>query len=171
MISEHSDAITDITLLSFTAQHVDRTFQWVKNPELRRLFLMRGELDLDSHMAYFSRVLNDDRQIWYALIFQGEHIGNCGLKNLDLKKKECELWIYIGEQAIRGKGIGRKATVMLIERSKEIGCHHIYLHVADFNNVAIKMYSSLGFCRSIDQGDLSAWKKRGIRVIRMELAQ
>jgi len=115
--------------------------------------------------------LNDARQVWYAIILQGEHIGNCGLKNLDLNKKECELWIYVGEQKMRGKGIGKKATVMLIEKAKELGYHTIYLHVADFNHVAIKMYSSLGFYRSIDQGDLSTWEDRGIKVIRMELVQ
>lgn len=171
MISEHSDAIMDITLSLFTAQHISRTFQWVKNPELRRLFLIRGEPDYDSHISYFSKVLKDERQIWYALIFQGEHIGNCGLKNLDLKKKECELWIYIGEQRNRGRGIGKKATIMLIEKAKELGYYHIYLHVADFNNAAIRMYSGLGFYRSVDQGDMSGWKDRGIGVIRMELAQ
>ncbi len=171
MTSEHQDGSMSITLLPFTAHHVGRTFQWVQNPELRRSFLMTGEPNRDSHKAYFSKVLNDDRQIWYALVFQGKHIGNCGLKNLDPVRKECELWIYIGEQGLQGKGIGKKATALLLERAKQRGFQRIYLHVADFNSIAIKMYSNLGFFRSTEQRDLSAWKTKGIRVIKMELVQ
>lgn len=162
--------LRDIVIIPFTERHVKRTFQWVKNPELQRLFLMREEPKITIHHAYFERVLKDHTQKLYAIVFEGRHIGNCGIKNIKLAEKEGELWIYIGDPELWGKGIGKYSTNLLIREGLEmLGLKMVCVHVAELNMVAIKMYEKLGFVIDEGQGLSSEWKNRNCRVIRMEL--
>ena len=85
-------------------------------------------------------------------------------------EKEGELWIYIGDPELWGRGIGKYATNLLIRKGFEIlGLKKIYVHVAEFNMVAITIYSQLGFVMDEGQGLSGEWQNRNSKVIRMEL--
>lgn len=153
-----------IRLAPLTAEDVARTFDWVSRPALRRAFLMRGELTRAAHEAYFARVLADPAQRAYAIHCDGEHVGNCGFKHLDLSAGEGELWIYLGEPAMRGKGIGEAATRLLLEEGTgRLGLRRICAHVAADNEPARRLYCRVGFIEAGAGG--GEWEGRG--VIRM----
>jgi RimJ/RimL family protein N-acetyltransferase len=157
------------SLVPFEQLHIRKTFEWVSDAEMRRLFLMRGEVTWDGHLKYFSKALSDATQFIYAILDENsQHVGNCGFKNI--KPHEGELWIYLGESSTRGKGIGTSATRLLVnEGFTRHDFRLIYLHVADFNAAAISMYINLGFVEVPLQGDASDWAGRDCRIIRMEL--
>lgn len=149
--------------------HIFKTFGWVSNFELQRLFLLRDNVVWDEHEKYFKKILTDSSQKVYAILANGKHIGNCGLKNIDLKKNEAELWIYIGKKSEQGKGIGRFATELLIQKVfQEFGIEMIFIHVADFNIRALSMYRSIGF-REVNLKNNGEWADRGCNIVRMEL--
>ena len=130
----------------------------------------RGEVTWEGHLAYFERVLADPCQRVYAILDGGVHVGNCGFKNLAPKTREGELWIYLGDSATRGKGIGLQATHLLVEEGfGRLGLDMIYLHVADFNAAARSIYGKLGFSEVPLQGNADSWAGRDCEVIRMEL--
>lgn len=159
-----------VTLNPFGKEHIEQTFAWVSNPVLRKLFLMRGEVTWEGHFAYFERVLTDPAQRVYAVIADGRHAGNCGFKNLATNKGEGELWIYLGDPATRGRGIGLVATRLLVEEGFDnLGLGLIYLHVADFNMAARQVYRKLGFIEVPLKETGDGWGDRGCEIIRMEL--
>lgn len=159
-----------IFLIPFTEKHVERTFQWVSKPELQHVFLIRGNVTWEGHRNYFGKVLSDPSQKVYAIFADGRHVGNCGFKNMSFSKAEAEIWIYIGEPSERSKGIGRLATELLMKDGLEtLGLRSLYLHVADFNLAARKMYKKLGFIEVPLSEEAKEWQNRGCRVIRMEL--
>ena len=159
-----------VSLEPYIQKHVLKTFKWVLNPELRKLFLMRGEPTWEVHNKYFERVLQDHSQRVYAILAGDEHVGNCGLKNLLSLRKVGELWIYIGEPSIRGKGIGKRATELLLHEGFEVlGLKMIYTHVADFNTAARRLYKKLGFHEVPLINDSNEWANRQCKIIRMEL--
>lgn len=158
-----------IRLIGFSAQHIQKTFEWISEPELRRMFLMRGEPSWEEHVAYCNRILADPKQSVYAICFGEEHVGNCGFKNI-IEKTEGELWIYMGSPLVRGKGVGTSATKLLLEEGfRHLDLSMIYLHVADFNVAAHTVYEKLGFVEVPLRGDASDWAGRDCRIIRMEL--
>ncbi len=162
-------SISQVVLEPFTKVHVKPTFEWVKDPELRRMFLMRGEPTWQGHKAYFKKVLADPTQHVYAILSNGVHIGNCGIKNVSPAKKEGELWIYIGDVTARGKGISKKATELLIRQAFELyRLEMVYVHVAEFNTIAQGLYKRLGFIE-VPLDNTSEWTNREGRVLRMEL--
>lgn len=62
--------------------------------------------------------------------------------------KNGRLWMdrLLIDKSYQGKGYGKKALSMLLERlQREYSCNEIYLSVYDNNPVAIRMYESFGF--------------------------
>lgn len=158
-----------IRLIAFSELHIMKTFEWISDPELRRMFLLRGDPSWDGHSAYCRRLLADTGQKVYAICCGDEHVGNCGLKNI-IEKSEGELWVYIGSPLVRGKGIGTITTKLLLEEGlRHRDLRMIYLHVADFNTAARRVYGKLGFVEVPLRGDAAAWAGRDCRIIRMEL--
>ena len=161
---------SEINLIPFTWEHVEPTFEWVKDPEFQRLFLMRGIPSKEKHQSYFNTVLADKTQRLYAVLHQGRHVGNGGIKNIDPEKKEGELWIYVGSPVMRGKGTGKCATNLLIKEAFErMNLLIIYVHVAKFNHVALKMYEHLGFKKCSDNIVSEDWQNRQHEIIKMKL--
>lgn len=156
-----------VHLVPLTTEHMSKTYEWVRDVELRRMFLMRGEQPTwEEHCAYFERLLKDPTQMAFGVMRDEEHIGNCGFKHLRKPGASGELWVYLGEKCNRGIGIGKKAVMQLMAIGvNELGLEKLVVHVADFNTAAQRLYASLGFCVSNDVGD--EWSGRDRRVIRM----
>lgn len=156
-----------VALRDFTPDHVTQTFEWVQDPELRRLFTMRGDPTWDTHTAYFDAVLRDPAQKVFALYAGGTHVGNCGLKNI--APDSAELWIYIGAREHRGKQYGRRGCELLLECAREMGLSRVDLHVLASNTPALRVYERLGFERvTMAPADAAAWADRGLEIARME---
>ncbi len=158
-----------IRLTPFSETHIGRTFEWVREPDFQRLFLMRQAPTWEGHLAHFRGVLADESQRVYAIVEEGRHIGNSGIKNISQSDGSGEIWIYIGDRADRGKGAGSRATELLMQEGfRKLGLRTVYIHVADFNEQAVRMYRRLGFAESVSSGNNGEWMGRGCTVIRME---
>ncbi|QTA87908.1 GNAT family N-acetyltransferase [Desulfonema magnum] len=160
-----------VQIAPFTERSIKKTFLWIQNPMLRRDFLMRGELPtFETHLVYFKKTLKDPSQKVFAILCNEEHVGNCGLKHIVLNK-ESELWIYIGEENLKNKGVASIATKQLVDHAfNELGLVRLYLHLADFNMAAVKLYKKLGFSE-VPLRDSFEWANRGVKIIRMELSK
>jgi len=160
----------DVCLIPFTPEHLAKTFEWVSDATLQRDFLIRKKPTWDEHRRYFEKTLSDPGQKVFAIMQNGAHAGNCGLKHISLEKKEGELWIYIGDPAMRKKGLGKKALELLIgQAGTRIGLKKLIAHVADFNQAARRLYEQRGFTGSPDPAPESDWQTHNCKVIRMEL--
>jgi len=77
---------------------------------------------------------------------EGEHIGNCGLFNIDEVKQEAEVGIMIGNRAYWDRGYGTDAILTLL---KYIFSHttlnRVYLKTLDWNLRAQKCFTKCGF--------------------------
>jgi RimJ/RimL family protein N-acetyltransferase len=161
-----------VSLIPFTRDHVEKTFTWVTDAEFQQLFLMRGHPTWVGHQAYFDRVLADPTQCVFAIIHDKVHVGNCGLKNL-VRGKDGELWLYVGEVTLRRKKIGRRAADLLLNFGFEVlRLEMIYLHFADFNVGARRLYEHIGFRQvSLKESNSEEWGKKPCEIIRMEITR
>ena len=76
----------------------------------------------------------------------GDYIGGCGINNTDLKNRNCEIGIFIGDKNVWGKGYGTDALEVLINFIfNELNLEKIKLSTYSFNDRAIKCYTKLGF--------------------------
>lgn len=73
-------------------------------------------------------------------------IGNCGIKEIDWRRRCGEVGLFIGSEADRGKGYGKEALRLLLGYCFEtLNLHNVELHVFSFNARAIAAYKSVGF--------------------------
>lgn len=138
-----------IDLRQPTSLDIRRTFHWLQNETLRREFQMASRPEPAQHFNYWRKLRDDNTQRVYAIYYEGRHVGNCGLKNIDVTNAESELWIYLGDEAERGKGVAKAAIKELQHTARlELKCKRMYLHVAKDNLPAVHLYVATGFVPS-----------------------
>lgn len=146
------------------------SFHWLQDAGLRQQFLMRGDAPTRRHhFRYWRRLLSDPAQRIYS-IYQGRrHIGNAGLRNIDQATGQAELWLYLGEAAERGAGLGKLVVQQLEDVIREhLGCRTAVLHVSRLNLPAYRLYCQVGYQLSVCQDAVEAGFLPGLEVVRME---
>ena len=131
-----------------------RIRRWMADPDLIRFTVLvpgpdytparpftRQEAD-----RYLERMLEAPDGRAYAIMCDGVHVGNVGLKAIDLRSRSAECFIEIGESSARGHGVGTQAMRLLIEYAfRNLHLAEVRLGVFEFNTRAIQMYRQLGF--------------------------
>ncbi|MDR3048681.1 MAG: GNAT family N-acetyltransferase [Elusimicrobiota bacterium] len=158
-----------VVLKPFSQENISKTFDFIQNSDLRKMFSMRGEPDLSNHIRHWECVLNDAAQKVFAIYLGDNHLGNCGLKNI--KNDESEFWIYIGDGNYRNKGFGKQAAEKLLNIAfSKYRLRKIYLYVLDFNAAAVNIYKLFGFKKiEMNDADKIIWHGRDDSIIKMEL--
>lgn len=157
-----------VILKPFGREHLWRTYCWLVNSkQLRQSFMMRSKPTWCGHKKYWTEVVADRKRAAYAIYAGGEHVGNCGFKNINLSERVGELWIYIGRSSCCGKGIGKEAVRNLLRVGCDVyGFQDIYLHVGRENDIARRLYTYFGFVRIALAGE---WQGRARDVLSMHL--
>ncbi|MBI5495413.1 MAG: GNAT family N-acetyltransferase [Deltaproteobacteria bacterium] len=143
-----------ISLRPLAAGDTDNIRRWMGDPELVRFtvlvpgpeYAVGGVAGPDATERYIEQLLHDSRRVSYAILRDGSHVGNVGLKDYDTGRPEAECFIEVGEPRLRGQGIGRQAMLLLLEQCYgPLRLESVRLGVFDFNTSAIRMYRGLGF--------------------------
>lgn len=145
-----------VHLEAFSEKHLDATYQWMQDNELKKNFLFRKILSIQDHKNWFDSYLKDSSQNILAIYYENTHVGNLGLKNIDKINNNAETWIYIGEASMKGKGISAQAYKLVFDSCKN-ELHKVYAHIADFNQSSVKMYQKVGFRKEGDFKDQIYW--------------
>jgi RimJ/RimL family protein N-acetyltransferase len=141
----------EIRLRPMLAEHVGATFGWLEDGDLRAAIDSRGAPEPEEHAAYWARRLAAKDEEAYAVTAGGRHVGNGGLL-VDPRRRKAELWLYIGEPASRGAGVGREAARLLLERAfAGLGLRRAAVRVVSTNPAAVRFWRSLGF---VEEGRL-----------------
>lgn len=95
---------------------------------------------------YLRTLMGERTRRSFAILVDDRHVGNVGLKELDLARGTAECFIEIGESDVRGLGVGRRAMELLLEHAfVELDLDEITLGVFEFNQPARALYHRLGF--------------------------
>jgi UDP-2,4-diacetamido-2,4,6-trideoxy-beta-L-altropyranose hydrolase len=150
--------------------HLRRSFGWLQDARLRKQFLMRGDAPTRrGHFQYWRRLLSDPAQHIYSILQGRRHIGNAGLRNIDQAAGQAELWLYFGESAERGVGLGKLVLQQLENVIREqLCCRTAVLHVSRLNLPAYRLYCQAGYQLSGHQDAAAAGFLPGLEVVRME---
>lgn len=148
-----------VKIVRFGQEHLDTTRRWLTNSAR-----LREQIDCLSapsrleNETYWRAKLKDETREDYAIVDDvAGHTGNCGLSEIDRKRKKAQLWIYLGDG--EGRGIGEKAVRALLTRAfDDLALERVYLRVLVTNPRAYAFYNALGF---VDEGRLRHDTLRG----------
>jgi RimJ/RimL family protein N-acetyltransferase len=120
---------------------------------------------------YLRTLTDDPRRRSFAVLAGERHVGNVGLRELDVSHGTAECFIELGEHEARGAGIGTKAMRLLLEDTfLSLGLREVTLGVFEFNAPARRLYERLGF--HYDDTYASHWAEgRFWQVLEMRLTR
>jgi RimJ/RimL family protein N-acetyltransferase len=113
----------------------------------------------DDADRYLELLVRDPERRSCAILLNGDHVGNVGLKAINQRRGTAECFIEVGELAARRRGVGARAmTAMLDIAFDELRVQSVRLGVFEFNDAAIALYRKIGF---VDDGRLGDHWVRG----------
>lgn len=131
----------DVTLADVTPFDVRRNYHWLQSDTLRRQFVLATRPERRQHIRYWRSLLHSSEQYVFSILLDSKHVGSIGVKNINQQCKEAEIWIYLGENGHRNRGVGTKALQLMEKFIKHsLLLNHIVLHVATENAAAIAFY-------------------------------
>ena len=121
-------------------------YEWVNDPAVTDgVGTTANVISLEGEQRWLAENSGDYQ---FAIVLQGQDrlIGNCGIKEIDWKRRCGEVGLFIGSEADRGKGYGKEVLRLLLGYCFEtLNLHNVELHVFSFNARAIAAYKSVGF--------------------------
>jgi RimJ/RimL family protein N-acetyltransferase len=137
-----------VSLRRFDPDDAAAVHRWFNNKDaIATLMEERESFTEEEARAWVERAMDDsgeDRK--YAIVVEGhgEPVGFTALYGLG-RQLAPELGALIGDE-VRGRGIGREAERLTIEKAfEEFGAHRVYGRIPAFNEPAKRVVSSLGW--------------------------
>ena len=138
----------NVILRPMTEQDTDNVIKWRNAPSVMENFIFRTPLTREAHLNWYNnRVLTGDvAQFIIVDTDTNTDVGSVYLRDIDRNNQKCEFGIFIGEESCRGKGIGAKASKLILDYAfNELELNRVFLRVFAKNERAIKSYENAGF--------------------------
>jgi len=101
---------------------------------------------LKKQKEWFDNYQKNKNKKFFTITDNGKPIGFMGLSNINKVNKNGDLFIMIGDDDYRGKGVGKIVMNWLIDYGfKKLKLYKINLGVIADNVPAVKLYKKLGF--------------------------
>ena len=137
-----------IALRDLRPDDADLLYAWRRDPDVRRWMSDADFPDEAAHRAWVERLASEpDRRGW-IITRDGAPAGLLTLTGLDGPHRRAEWNWLIGDAESRGRGVGRAAQVLGLDRAfQELKLHKVFAEVLADNDAALKAQSAAGFRR------------------------
>ncbi len=124
---------------------VRRTYRWLKSKALREDFMMFIEPNIKTHAQYWRSVLErTSKDLFYSIYVDDVHFGNCGISKIQ-EDRVGVAWIYLGDPAVRGRGIGKRAVMALVHEARNKQLVELIAHIRTDNAASNRVHRDVGF--------------------------
>ncbi|MGZ8362953.1 MAG: UDP-4-amino-4,6-dideoxy-N-acetyl-beta-L-altrosamine N-acetyltransferase [Caulobacteraceae bacterium] len=137
-----------IDLRDLDLSDAGRLYGWRRSPEVSR-WMCGAEIDTeDANQCWIENFLrNPDKKGW-IINWNREPAGFLSLTGLSGCHRRAEWGWYIGEANARGRGVGRGAQALGLDKAfNELGLEKVWAEVLADNETALKAQVSAGFRR------------------------
>jgi RimJ/RimL family protein N-acetyltransferase len=141
----HSQQTLTIDTVSLRPLHQDdyeHVTGWLQEAEVRASFVP----PLPARPAQVAAYFDDASRDYFAIAHDANLVGVIGAENVDPINRKLEMKKLIGETALRGKGIGTRATFAFLYHAFCVrDMHKVFVHSRDINVRNLNVNSQLGF--------------------------
>lgn len=138
---------TKVQLKPLERKHLSKCVEWLNDPEVTENLSFSEPISMEGEQRWYENLLRDDSTKVYAIeTLSGEHIGNVGLHDINMKDRKAELGIFIGKKSLWGKGYGTEAVSLALKLAFEgLNLNRVHLRTFTGNKRAQKCYEKVGF--------------------------
>ncbi|MBQ7412442.1 MAG: GNAT family N-acetyltransferase [Clostridia bacterium] len=137
-----------ILLRRFEKKDIKDKVKWINDSQNNKYLHYDLPLEVEKTEAWYEK--NKDRTDRLDMVIETEDgpVGLIGFLNIDLRNLKAECYICIGEQNAKGKGIAKKASLMLLEHAfKKLLLNKIYFYTEKDNLPAQALFEKIGFLK------------------------
>lgn len=150
MRHEYKAVLDDLLLRQLCEDDIELLRKWRNDSESTKFLRNIGYITEEMQRNWFENYLNNERDLFFAIVDRGELnrvVGSLALYDWNKDDNTCEIGrIQIGDTAAHGRGIGRKALVMAMKIAfQKLGIKKIVASVHPDNVQAYKNDMKIGF--------------------------
>jgi RimJ/RimL family protein N-acetyltransferase len=137
----------EVRLTPLSRDDLETMREWVNDPELMALIDRVGPVHETGHEDWFRRLCQDDKSLIWAIrtVPEDEYIGNAGLSKIDHRAGRALIWVYLGNEQARGRGLGRRAArLVLYQAFSQLRLNRVACYVAEDNPASVRMFQAAG---------------------------
>ena len=137
-----------IGIRKFILEDVPLKVRWINDPGNNEFLHYDLPLREDATAAWFHKVSGLDNRLDMTITCDDVPVGVIGLLQIDRKNHCAELYITVGENNYRGKGVAQEAMKELLRIAfTELELNRVYLTTETGNLPAVKAYEKVGFIK------------------------
>ncbi len=145
----------NVTLRPLQESDALTSWRWRNDAHIWHFTGNRPDTAITAEMEreWIRKVLTRTDEKRFAICVDGaqSYVGNVQLTGIT--PTEAEFHIFIGERAVHGKGVGTRATRLMLDYARDtLGLQQVYLRVHPANVAAIRAYEKCGFEAAASQG-------------------
>jgi len=124
----------------------EKVRQWRNKDEIRKSMLTQHIISKGEHAGWLKKLKTADDSKFWVVFVEDTLIGVAYLQNIDRKKSTSEWGFYIGEDAYKGKGLGKSILFKLLDKAfGEMNLEILFTKVLSDNTIAFHIYEELRF--------------------------
>jgi UDP-4-amino-4,6-dideoxy-N-acetyl-beta-L-altrosamine N-acetyltransferase len=137
-----------IHLRDLEDEDIHRLFEWRREPEVDYWLYQNPPAAFERHEAWFANFRADPNQVGWVICIDGRPCGFLYLSGLESTQKRAQWGWYIGDAEARGRGAGRAAQALGLDRAFETyDLQKVWSEVVAENETALKAQAAAGFRR------------------------
>jgi len=137
-----------IELRDLQPDDVSILYRWRQEPDVDRWLFERPPLQFEDHKRWFDHFIGDPDRVGWIILQDGAPCGFLNLIGLTSTQRRAEWKWYIGEADARGRGAGRAAQALGLDRAfADKGLQKVWSEVHAANDAALKAQAAAGFRR------------------------
>lgn len=141
-----SPAPVAATLEPLSLAHASAMLRWMHDPAVTEPLGIRGAPSLERTLHWLEDAIAERHVMARAIVLEGRHVGNVVLDQIDPVSRSARLSLYIGEAAVRGRGVGGWAVREAVRLGfDERRLERVWLTVRRDNVAAVRAYRRAGF--------------------------
>jgi UDP-4-amino-4,6-dideoxy-N-acetyl-beta-L-altrosamine N-acetyltransferase len=135
-----------ITVREVAQEDREKIRTWRNNPKVAKYMYTDHYISSEEHECWFNRMMTDPTMKYWIIVSDAIDVGVIGLYNLDRRNRRAYWAFYLGEEGVRGKGIGSYLEYFILNFSfEELKLNKLCCEVLDINPNVVKMHKSFGF--------------------------
>lgn len=139
---------SDLTLRKFDFCDIKRKVEWINDPANNKYLHYDLPLQEDKTEKWFNSIKDSKARLDAVIEYKNQPVGLIGLLGIDEKNKKAEYYICIGEAEMKDKGVGKRASILLIDYAfNKLDLNRVYLYTEQENVAAQKLFERLGFVK------------------------
>lgn len=138
----------EVYLRPITSDDTDLIVKWRNQENVMKYFFYRGAFTKEGHEQWLEEKVKSGKVVQFIVCMKenDKPVGSTFLRDIDTVHKKAEFGFFLGEEDVRGRGIGKDIVNVTVEYAfKIMELHRVYARAFESNKPSVESFLKNGF--------------------------